>query len=123
MEPDLTATRIHRTPYAECFSELARWSAWLVCEAALAMAEVDAGIVPLAAAYAIAQCCDVTRLNAPAIARAMEEQGHALTPVLTELCRVVTDAASEEVSRKGFRLNPRQPNLSWVIPRTLARCL
>ena len=68
-----------------------------MCEAALAMAEVDAGLVPLSAAQTIARCCDVERLDAAAIAAAMADQEHALTPVLAALGHVVAAASSEEV--------------------------
>ena len=103
MEPDLTATRIPRTQYAECFDETAKWEAWLVCEAALAMAEVDDGLVPLAAAQTIARCCDTARLDKATISAAMEVQEHALIPVLTALGQVVAaDASSEEVLYARF---------------------
>ena len=63
MEEDLTATRIaigsaagdclggdeSEMPTApdQCFNRPARWAAWLKCEAALAMAEAEIGIIPM----------------------------------------------------------------------------
>lgn len=64
MEEDLTATRIaigsaagdclgdHAdsdlpTAPDQCFDRPARWAAWLKCEAALAMAEAEIGIIPM----------------------------------------------------------------------------
>jgi hypothetical protein len=58
MEEDLTATRIAvgssaadcfdagATLPSECFDRPSRWAAWLKCEAALAMAEAEIGIIP-----------------------------------------------------------------------------
>ena len=61
MEEDLTATRIAIGSAAgdcftgesgptgpdQCFDRPARWAAWLKCEAALAMAEAEIGIIPM----------------------------------------------------------------------------
>lgn len=64
MEEDLTATRIAVGSAAgdclpgsndsalpatpdHCFGRPARWAAWLKCEAALAMAEAEIGIIPM----------------------------------------------------------------------------
>ena len=62
MEEDLTATRIAIGSAAgdcfsgdgelpatpdDCFGRPARWAAWLKCEAALAMAESEIGIIPM----------------------------------------------------------------------------
>ena len=84
MEEDLTATRIpigsaagdcfsagydvtERTVASDlpttpdqCFDRPARWAAWLKCEAALAMAEAEIGIIPMVRENASTHACPPT---------------------------------------------------------------
>ena len=103
MEEDLTASRVatSRLDAGACFDRPARWAAWLKCEAALAMAEAEIGIIPTLAGKMIAECCDASLLNADNIARAMEVQEHALTPVLDELGRVIREQVAKHQSAGG----------------------
>ena len=103
MEEDLTASRVatSRLDAGACFDLPARWAAWLKCEAALAMAEAEIGIIPTLAGKMIAECCDASLLNADNIARAMEVQEHALTPVLDDLGRVIREQVAKHQSAGG----------------------
>jgi hypothetical protein len=63
MEEDLTQHRVPHVDTEKIFGQVARWQAWLKCEAALAMAEAEIGMIPFEAASLIAECCDASLLD------------------------------------------------------------
>ncbi|HJU20720.1 MAG TPA: adenylosuccinate lyase family protein [Stellaceae bacterium] len=68
-----------------------RWQAWLDVEAALARAEAELGIIPEAAAAAIARAAHLELLDRARIDEGFARTGHTIVPLVWELSRVVGD--------------------------------
>jgi adenylosuccinate lyase len=66
-----------------------RWQAWLDVEAALARAQAELGIIPNAAADAIARAARLELLDRARIDEGFVRTGHTLVPLVWELSRVV----------------------------------
>ena len=81
------------------FSGRARLSRMLEFEAALARAEARVGVIPQAAADAIALQCDVTRFDTDAIDAAARDAGNLAIPLVAALTRNV---AASDAGAKGF---------------------
>jgi 3-carboxy-cis,cis-muconate cycloisomerase len=81
------------------FSARARLSRMLEFEAALARAEARIGVIPQAAASAIALQCDVTRFDIEAIDAAARTAGNLAIPLVAALTRNVGAA---DAGAKGF---------------------
>ena len=81
------------------FSARARLSRMLEFEAALARAEARVGVIPQAAADAIALQCDVTRFDTEAIDAAARDAGNLAIPLVAALTRNV---AGSDAGAKGF---------------------
>jgi 3-carboxy-cis,cis-muconate cycloisomerase len=81
------------------FSARARLSGMLEFEAALARAEARIGVIPPAAADAIALQCDVTRFDIDAIDAAARNAGNLAIPLVAALTRNVAVA---DADAKGF---------------------
>ena len=81
------------------FSARARLSRMLEFEAALARAEARVGVIPQAAADAIALQCDVTRFDTDAIDAAARDAGNLAIPLVAALTRNV---AGSDAGAKGF---------------------
>lgn len=71
----LVSAYLHPQPQTELFSD-AQWMEAMLCfEAQLALAQAECGLVPAAAAQAIAQACASVRLDAGALARRARQTG------------------------------------------------
>ncbi len=66
-----------------------RWQRWLDVEAALAVAEASAGIIPSEAALAIRQAASIENLNIEHVQERMAATSHPLMPLVEELSGVV----------------------------------
>ena len=79
----------------DAFREAVSGRAWLQAmldtEAALAVAEARAGMIPTEAAEAISECCDANRFDSGEIGRAGRASGNPVPP----LVRTLTEAVSE----------------------------
>jgi adenylosuccinate lyase len=69
----------------------ARRQRYLDVEAALAAAQAECGLVPAAAAGAIASCARLELLDERRLAAGQERTGHVMVPIISELSRVVGD--------------------------------
>ena len=67
------------------FARQYRWQCWLDVEAALAAAEAEYGIIPVAAAEAIASAARLAGLDVARIQRGIAETSHPLMALVTEL--------------------------------------
>jgi len=72
-------------PVGELFSPEARRQRWLDVEAALAASEAEAGVVPAAAAEAIAAAAALDRVDLDRLARGERETGHVMVPLVEAL--------------------------------------
>jgi 3-carboxy-cis,cis-muconate cycloisomerase len=82
---------------AEATSERAWLQAMLDVEAALAAAEAELGIVPSAAAEAIAAACDAGRFDSDALAREARDTGSPVVPLVRALAAELPDEAARYV--------------------------
>ena len=67
------------------FARQYRWQCWLDVEAALAAAEAECGVIPVAAAEAIASAARLAGLDVARIQRGIAETSHPLMALVTEL--------------------------------------
>jgi len=81
--------------FRDAVSDRAWLTALLDVEAALARAEVRAGVIPAAAAAAIVDACDADRFDAVEVAEAGRAAGNPVEP----LARALADAAGDEAGR------------------------
>lgn len=68
-----------------------RWQAWLDVEVALARAQAEIGIIPAAAAAAIADAARLDKMDRARIDEGFARTGHTIVPLVWELGRVVGD--------------------------------
>jgi adenylosuccinate lyase len=80
-----TAGRVPDLGIRTLFSEEHRWQRWLDVEAALALAEANAGIVPQPAARAITNMAQLEKLDIEKIRADRTRMSHALMALVTEL--------------------------------------
>src|SRR5207244_10922907 len=66
-----------------------RWQAWLDVEAALARAQAELGIIPSAAAGAIARAARLELLDRARIDEGFVRTGHTIVPLVWEVRRIV----------------------------------
>ena len=92
-----TAARIADPGIRALYRVESRWQAWLDVEAALAEAQAELGIVPPAAAAAIARAARLERLDRARIAEATRRTSHTLVPLVWELARVAGPEAGRWV--------------------------
>ena len=94
-----------------------RWQAWLDVEAALARAQAELGIIPQAAAEAIARAARLDRLDRARIDEGFARTGHTIVPLVWELGRVVGEphggwvhwgATTQNITQTGDLLVLRQ---------------
>jgi 3-carboxy-cis,cis-muconate cycloisomerase len=107
------------------FSDCGRLQGILDFEAALARAQARAGIVPTAAAAAIAEHCRAELFDLAALAQATAVAGNSAIPVINELTRLVANAnpaaaryvhwgaTSQDAMDTGLVLQLRQ-GLDWI---------
>ncbi|PZR52978.1 adenylosuccinate lyase family protein [Xylanimonas oleitrophica] len=84
-----TEGRVPDPGIARLFTRENRWQARLDVEAALALAEADAGMVPKEAAKAIALTARIEKLDIKRVLAATSEASHPLVPLIEEFARVV----------------------------------
>jgi 3-carboxy-cis,cis-muconate cycloisomerase len=87
MQDEPTTLRVPDPGVRALFTERARWQSWLDVEAALARAEAELGVIPVAAAEEIARKAHLADLDLEAVRAGLERTGHALVPLIWELDR------------------------------------
>ncbi|MFT4051476.1 MAG: lyase family protein [Microbacterium sp.] len=85
---DTHPTTPHPSTVASLFTPRARRQRWLDVEAALALAEADAGIVPNEAAEAIAAHARIELIDEDALAAAERAAGHVMVPLVAALAEL-----------------------------------
>src|SRR3954453_9231295 len=84
-----TATRVADPGIRALYRLENRWQAWLDVEVALASAQSELGIIPEAAAAAIAAAAKLEKLDRARIDEGFARTGHTIVPLVWELSRVV----------------------------------
>ncbi|WP_402373167.1 class-II fumarase/aspartase family protein [Isoptericola rhizosphaerae] len=84
-----TEGRVPDPGIAPLFTRENRWQARLDVEAALALAEADAGLVPQESARAIALTARIEKLDIKRVLAATAEASHPLVPLIEEFARAV----------------------------------
>lgn len=112
-----TATRVADPGIRALYRLENRWQAWLDVEAALARAQAEHGIVPVAAADAIADAARLDRMDRARIDEGFARTGHTIVPLVWELGRVVGEpnggwvhwgATTQNITQTGDLLVLRQ---------------
>src|SRR5208282_3085435 len=86
-----TATRVSDPGIRALYRLENRWQAWLDVEAALARAQAELGMIPAAAAEAIARAARLENLDRARIDEGFARTGHTIVPLVWELGRIVGD--------------------------------
>ena len=89
---DLFGDQFSTAEIRAVFDERAMLQRWLDVEAALATAQADLGLIPRAAAEAIARGARVENLDLAAIKRDLAVTAHPIVPMVRELARVSGEA-------------------------------
>ncbi|MDO8143570.1 MULTISPECIES: adenylosuccinate lyase family protein [unclassified Isoptericola] len=84
-----TEGRVPDPGIAALFTRENRWQARLDVEAALALAEADAGVIPKESARAIALTARIEKLDIKRVLAGTAEASHPLVPLIEEFARVV----------------------------------
>jgi adenylosuccinate lyase len=112
-----TATRVSDPGIRALYRLENRWQAWLDVEVALAQAQAELGIIPAAAADAIAKAARLELLDRARIDEGFARTGHTIVPLVWELSRVVGDphggwvhwgATTQNITQTGDLLVLRQ---------------
>jgi 3-carboxy-cis,cis-muconate cycloisomerase len=112
-----TATRVADPGIRALYQLENRWQAWLDVEVALAEAQAELGIIPEAAAAAIARAARLERLDRARIDEGFARTGHTIVPLVWELSRVVGEphggwvhwgATTQNITQTGDLLVLRQ---------------
>jgi 3-carboxy-cis,cis-muconate cycloisomerase len=112
-----TATRVADPGIRALYRLENRWQAWLDVEVALAQAQAELGIIPAAAAEAIAGAARLDAMDRARIDEGFARTGHTLVPLVWELGRVVGDphggwvhwgATTQNITQTGDLLVLRQ---------------
>ena len=112
-----TATRVSDPGIRALYRLENRWHAWLDVEAALARAQAELGIIPQAAAEAIACAARLELLDRARIDEGFARTGHTIVPLVWELGRVVGEphggwvhwgATTQNITQTGDLLVLRQ---------------
>src|SRR5713101_6019598 len=112
-----TASRVADPGLRALYRQENRWQAWLDVEAALARAQAELGIIPEAAAEAIAAAAHYERLDRARIDEGFARTGHTIVPLVWELSRVVGEphggwvhwgATTQNITQTGDLLVLRQ---------------
>ncbi len=112
-----TATRVSDPGIRALYRLENRWQAWLDVEAALARAQAELGIIPQAAAEAIAQAARLEMLDRARIDEGFARTGHTIVPLVWELGRIVGEphggwvhwgATTQNITQTGDLLVLRQ---------------
>ena len=86
-----TATRVSDPGIRALYQLENRWQAWLDVEAALAMAQAELGIIPVAAAEAIAKAAHYSLMDRARLDEGFARTGHTIVPLVWELSRIAGD--------------------------------
>ncbi|MGA3003241.1 MAG: adenylosuccinate lyase, partial [Acetobacteraceae bacterium] len=84
-----TATRVADPGIRALYQLENRWQAWLDVEVALAKAQAELGIIPEAAAAAIAEKAQLSLMDRARIDEGFARTGHTIVPLVWELSRIV----------------------------------
>ena len=112
-----TAARVADPGIRALYRQENRWQAWLDVEAALARAQAELGIIPTAAADAIARSARLELLDRARIDEGFARTGHTIVPLVWELSRVVGEphggwvhwgATTQNITQTGDLLVLRQ---------------
>ena len=118
MSSDLpTATRVTDPGLRKLYQLENRWQAWIDVEVALAKAQAELGIIPAAAADAIAKVARLELMDRARINEGFARTGHTLVPLVWELGRIVGEphggwvhwgATTQNITQTGDLLVLRQ---------------
>jgi 3-carboxy-cis,cis-muconate cycloisomerase len=86
-----TAAEVSDPGIRALFRQENRWQAWLDVEAALAKAQAELGIIPTAAAEAIAKAARYELLDRGRIDEGLARTGHPIVPLVWELSQIVAE--------------------------------
>jgi 3-carboxy-cis,cis-muconate cycloisomerase len=112
-----TATRVADPGIRALYQLENRWQAWLDVEVALARAQAELGIIPAAAADAIAGVARLENLDRVRIDEGFARTGHTIVPLVWELGRIVGEphggwvhwgATTQNITQTGDLLVLRQ---------------
>jgi adenylosuccinate lyase len=112
-----TATRVADPGMRALYRLENRWQAWLDVEVALARAQAELGIIPAAAAEAIAAKARLELMDRKRIDEGFARTGHTLVPLVWELGRIVGEphggwvhwgATTQNITQTGDLLVLRQ---------------
>ncbi len=112
-----TATRVADPGIRALYRLENRWQAWLDVEVALARAQAECGIIPTAAAEAIASAARLDKMDRARIDEGFARTGHTIVPLVWELGRIVGDphggwvhwgATTQNITQTGDLLVLRQ---------------
>jgi len=112
-----TATRMADPGIRALYRLENRWQAWLDVEVALARAQAELGIIPTAAATAIADAARLDKMDRARIDEGFGRTGHTIVPLVWELGRIVGDphggwvhwgATTQNITQTGDLLVLRQ---------------
>ena len=112
-----TATRVSDPGIRALYRLENRWQAWLDVEAALARAQAELGIIPVAAAEAIAKAAHLNVMDRARIDEGLARTGHTIVPLVWELSRVTGEehggwvhwgATTQNITQTGDLLVLRQ---------------
>lgn len=112
-----TATRVADPGIRALYHLENRWQAWLDVEVALARAQAELGIIPPAAAIAIASAARLDKMDRARIDEGFARTGHTIVPLVWELGRVVGEphggwvhwgATTQNITQTGDLLVLRQ---------------
>ena len=118
-----TATRVADPGIRALYRLENRWQAWLDVEAALARAQAELGIIPAAAAEAIAAKAQLALMDRARIDEGLARTGHTLVPLVWELGRIVGDphggwvhwgATTQNITQTGDLLVLRQAHAVFL---------
>jgi adenylosuccinate lyase len=112
-----TATRVSDPGIRALYQLENRWQAWIDVEVALARAQAELGIIPPAAAEAIAKVGRLDLMDRARIDEGFARTGHTLVPLVWELSRIVGEthggwvhwgATTQNITQTGDLLVLRQ---------------
>jgi 3-carboxy-cis,cis-muconate cycloisomerase len=112
-----------RGPVAAQVDDRAMLQALLDAEAALARASAAAGVIPAAAAAAIAGCCDPGRFDVDALGRASAAAGNPVVPLVRALAEQLPEEAAAHVHQGATSQDVLDTAASLVAWRALGPLL
>jgi 3-carboxy-cis,cis-muconate cycloisomerase len=112
-----------RGPVAAQVDDRAMLQAMLDAEAALARASAAAGVIPAAAAEAIAACCDAGRFDVDALGRASAAAGNPVVPLVRALAEQLPEDAAGHVHQGATSQDVLDTAASLVAWRALGPLL